>query len=684
MARMVVNKTLAPARRDTVWFVSMATVDLSTLSWTLFGWRPNHAVLTQSMETGAELHSEIGPIPATVPGSVARALRDAGMIEDWHYGTKSRECEWIEHRDWQFRAVMPAGMVKPGRRAVLIAEGLDYRGQVFVDSTSVSRFEGALVPHRFDLTDFLSDGRDHVLSLLFEPPPPEQGQIGRTSESTYFKPRYNYEWDWSPRHVPIGIWQPLRLETELSAGIHVWGMRSTLHTDNAHGDLGLNVNVDDAARDQVTRLSLTVNDGDHRIGRVDGTPTDYTTRLELSGASVEPWWPNGEGAQKLYTVRLEASGRDQSVLWEREYRIGFKRVDWEPVEGLPQDARDWICVVNGRRIFMQGVNWTPIRTNYPDITTADYERLMDMYVELGCNTLRVWGGGYLESEAFFDACDRNGLLVWQEFPLSSSGIENEPPRGTDAITTLARIAESYIHRRGRHTSLMVWCGGNELQAAADGSSNDNRPVDRGHPCIAALEEVCTRLDPSRRFVETSPSGPRFSAQSQEFGTGVHHHVHGPWGLGQFNGQLHEWNDYFTRDDAGFRTEVGMPGPQSMELMEKYSGPEASWPPTSSWWRHASPWWTQWEVFEPLLAGLTAREALRKYIEAGQDRQAQALSHAAEACKRRFPRCAGFLVWHGHDCFPCPSNNSIIDFERNPKPAFYALQRVFGQSPGPER
>ena len=634
------------------------------------------------METGGDLLAEVGPIPARVPGSVQQALLEAGVIADWHVGVNSRACEWIEHRQWDFGAVLPAGTVPAGERVVLDAQGLDYSGWILIDAKKVARFEGALVPHRFDLTEHLSDGAEHLLSIVFDEPPREQGQLGYTSKSHYFKPRYPYSWDWCPRVVPVGVWDSLVLKWGVSAFVAPGVVRASLAEDNRTGrvELMIEVDADLAGQMAIGAFTVVVKDGEGELGRVTAGGRAGRFRLVLEGLAVEPWWPNGHGEAKTYTLEVEGQVGDGT--WRLTRPIGFKRIEWRPCEGAPPDAEPWICAVNGKPIFLQGVNWVPPRACYHDSTEEEYRHLIDLYREMGCTLLRVWGGGILEKEIFYRLCDEAGLMVWQEFPLSSSGVDNWPPEDPKVIDRLALICSSYIRRRGHHVSLLVWCGGNELLGGGpEGFGQDGVPVSYDHPCIAAMREVVEREDPVRRFLPTSASGPWEWGSADKFGTGLLHDVHGPWGFGQGADDMDEWRAYWARDDALFRSETGMPGAHSLEMMRRYGGNEPLWPPTGEYWLHTASWWRQWNRFEGQLSDLSSEEALAEYVKATQADQAEAYAIAAAACKRRFPRCGGFLIWMGHDCFPCPANNSVIDFDRHPKPAYFALKRVFASGSG---
>ncbi|CAN5822254.1 hypothetical protein BH09VER1_BH09VER1_47270 [soil metagenome] len=644
----------------------MSVLDLGEFSWQLRGWRPFAWQLGRSVELGFKTHSDIPAIPARIPGSVQGALLAAGWLKDWNFGLNSLVCEWVEHRHWEFTTEISSGRIPCDQAVCLCAEGLDYSGWILVDGRTVATFAGALLRHRFDLTKDLSDGSSHELSIVFAETPLEQGQVGFTSKSRYFKPRYNYGWDWCPRFVPVGIWDALTLEIGAKT-VELEKLAVELAEDLVSGKLKLHL----ARVVEGTSVKVTLHQEGSLKAEWIRELVGGEQELVVNVANIRPWWPNGEGEQVLYTVRVETS---EGVVAER--RIGFKRVRWLPCEVAPAGALPWICEINGRAIFLQGVNWTPIRMDYHSITAEDYRSRIELYREMHCNILRVWGGGFLERELFFDLCDEAGLLVWQEFPLSSSGIENWPPEDEETIAEISRIARDYIRRRSFHACRLLWCGGNELQHEEGRKTGVGRPCDETHPCLAALAKVVAEEDPGVRYLPTSSSGPRFMAEEKEFGLGLHHDVHGPW---KVEGELDDWRRYWENDDALLRSETGVPGTASLEGWLHYAGDRAPWPPTEEnlYWLHANSWWLQWDRFGGAVVGLSQEEAMEKYVAISQGLQAEALAIAARACRQRFPKCGGFLIWMGHDAFPCPSNTSVIDFDGRPKAAYFAVREVFG-------
>jgi beta-mannosidase len=647
-------------------------IDLANRPWQLQGWRPFYWELRRSSETRSVFQPEFGPYPAQVPGSVLTSLLRAGAVKDWRQGRQSLDCEWVEHRQWEFSTQIKAGEFPAGTPVILQADGLDYSGWIRVDDETVAPFRGALVRHRIDLSRVLGDGKAHRLSIMFDLPPEEQGQIGRSSLSRFFKPRFSFSWDWCVRLVPIGIWDRLTLvcgenpvevisvRTATSANLAEAKVIARIQNSGPR-ELALNLVLKDADKKVAARLETVVAPGEHVV--------------TLPVTSPRLWWPNWMGETYLYDFTVEDASRQGGGPRLFEARVGFKHVRWLPCQDAPADARPLLCEVNGRKVFLQGVNWIPLQLDYPAIADAEYARVVSLYRRMGCNMLRVWGGGYLEKEVFYRACDEQGLLVWQEFPLSSSGVDNDAPRGPAAIADLETIATDYIRRRGHHASLFLWCGGNELQDAPQMKDGPTRPQDETHPALAALQRVVEREQPEIRFLPTSPSGPIFYAERARMGRGLHHHVHGPWDI---HSSEAKWADYWKHDDSLLRSETGVASAASVATLQKYAGDENVWPPSfaNPWWRHGSAWFVQWDLLKRQVLKAPPSRRLALYVELSQERQARFLALAARSCKQRFPRCAGFIVWAGHDAFPTPSNLSLIDYDRRPKAAYHALREVF--------
>ncbi|HSV74839.1 MAG TPA: glycoside hydrolase family 2 TIM barrel-domain containing protein [Chthonomonadales bacterium] len=641
------------------------THDLSELRWTLSGWTPDLWRMMQTMELGQLPDADVPGLPASVPGSVQKALLDAGLLPDWRVGDNARSCEWVENRHWVYETHLPDEWLEAGLRHRLRCEGLDYSGWVFVNEALAGEFRGTHVPHVFDLTSLLRPVGNR-LRIVFDCPPRWLGQFGFTSRVREWKARFNYTWDWQPRLVQIGIWEPVALDSDDGEALE--GVRCTAAADVA-GEGSLRV-WGRAAGGKKVSVRLSGPAGTVREETVDARAFT-AVGIAWHAIPVDLWWPNLEGDRPLYTVACTLLDTDGVAIDRVEWRVGFRRIEWRACEGAPEGADPWICVVNSRPVFLQGVNFPPLLANFADATPDHYRRLLDLYADLGVNIIRINGVGYLERQVLYDLCDERGILVWQDVPLSSSGIENVAPSDERSIDEMGAVLRSFIARRQHHPSLLLWCGGNELHDRHEDGTQSPHGLD--HPMMARFRQIVDEEDPGRRFVPTTASGPRECADEADFGKGLHWDVHGPWKL--WDG-LDAWRAYWERDDALFRSETGAPAASPEEVILRYAGRLDPLPVDARnlLWRRPVAWWIEPAAFEAERCRPPA--TLGEYVDWSQERQVLALSIAMRSARGRFPRCGGMILWCGHDCFPCPANTSIVDVEGNPKPAALALREIW--------
>ncbi len=653
--------------------------DLSELAWTLEGYTPNLWRFEWQYGPGfgsTERCVDVRAVPARVPGSVQGALRAAGVLPDWNVGLNARQCEWVEHRHWLYSAPLPDEWVDGDGVLRLECEGLDYAGWVYLNRREVGAFAGTHRPHQFDLTPHLLPS-GNILTIVFDLPPRWLGHFGETSKMTEWKTRFNYTWDWCPRLVQTGIWDTITLSCV--AGSELLGLRCETDVDLSDNTGVLELSADVTAESGMHICVRLERDG-ALIREGECSPAAFVQGIAWTGLPIELWWPNLEGAQPLYTVScalVDGDGREYDRLTRR---VGFKHVEWLPCEGAPAEADPWLCAVNGRPIFLQGVNFAPLSANYADLTREDYAARLRQYRDLGLNLFRINACQFREREWFYDLCDELGLMVWQEFPITSSGLENWPPEDDDSIDAMAEIAAAFIRLRRHHVSLLMWSGSNEQMGDLEGNKRGmGKPCDLSHPMLRRLGEVALALDPRRRYIPTSPLGPRAWFDLADAGKGLHWDVHG----GAAMMLLEDAEPYWANDDALFRAEVYCPGASSVAVIEKYAGDFPTFPATAHnpYWSRLTTWWIDWDR----LVAIHGREPvdLAEYVAWSQAKQALMISREMQACKARFPRCGGVLMWSGHDTFPLTVNTSLFDFDGHPKLAAEAVRNVW-HTPAPER
>ena len=429
--------------------------DLSSLDWTLTGWAPFLWRAAVTMEIGAMATPDHRVASVPVPGSVQIALRDAGLLPDWTQAGKPLECEWVENRSWMYEATLPDEWLD-GSSIRLTCLGLDYSGWVLLNGVEVGTFVGTNVPHIFNLTGHLAES-GNVLKIVFDVPPRWMGQFGYTSKFTEWKTRFNYTWDWQPRLVQLGIWDDISLD--VVDGIELVDVHCISDADPTAATGILNVSGEVAG--EGARVTVSLRDGDRVLRSETLEPSAFAAGIRWDDLAVDLWWPNGQGAQPLYGVDVVVTDAAGVVQDRRDLRVGFRNVAWERCEGTPETSDTWICVVNGRKIFLQGVNFPPMAPNFADVTEQQYRERLELYKEIGLNTFRINACQYLEKKVFYDICDELGLLVWQDLPITSSLIENIPPADAASIDALDEIFRSFIARSSRATTTRTatrrWC-----------------------------------------------------------------------------------------------------------------------------------------------------------------------------------------------------------------------------------
>ncbi len=618
---------------------------------------------------GGYLWGEAPEFTATahVPGSVQSDLAAAGLMPDPLLGVNSRYAEWTEHRDFLLERTFTLPEERYVERVYLCCEGLDHQGTVRLNGHEVARLPGMHLPLRADITAAVHLQGENRLQICFDAPPEVTGQLGKTHEERALKARYAYGWDWCPRMVSTGIWDDISVRTTSGLVIDAFWPRASLLPGGGgriqlHTELEAHIGGRYAFHYRVLRGGELVASLEAQA-ELRSCRESVLHEMDLPGPGV---WDTDDPV--LYEVRLRVD-RGQICADSAGALVGFRELSFTHVAGRT-DALAYQCRLNGRDIYLTGVNWAPFRMYPGNVCRETLAPMLSALRAMGVRILRVWGGAVLEKAAFYDLCDELGLLVWQEFPLSSSGLSNRPPEDDAFLDRLEEVAASFVRRRRAHPCLAAWSGGNELLA------DDGRPLDERHPAIARLGRVVRRLDEGRCFFPTSPSGAVGMPGLDELGRGVCHDVHGPW---KYLG-VREHYAYYNRDDCLLRSESGAPGAARLDLLERYSGGLPLWPPTAANALHAhrGAWWIQHEQLGALFGPCRGEADLPQYVRESRYLQAEAVRYMAQSCRRRAPGCAGLFVWMGNDPFPNASNTALFDYDAAPRPAAYALSAAAGE------
>ncbi|MFL6054794.1 MAG: glycoside hydrolase family 2 TIM barrel-domain containing protein, partial [Actinoallomurus sp.] len=392
-----------------------------------------------------------------------------------------------------------------------------------------------------------------------------------------------------------------------------------------------------------------------------------TTELTLEVESPRHWRPNGWGEAHLYRLSVTLHDPAGQVSDERDVRLGFRDIRFSRDDGAPEGSLPYRLIVDGESGTIKGWNWVPVDALYGAAGEAKLRHLLELARDADVTMLRVWGGGLIESEAFYDLCDEFGILVWQEFAQSSSGMSSLPSDDDAFVARMVAEAERILPGRRNHPSLAIWCGGNELQRL------DGVPLtDDDSPVLAALHEVVTRLDPDRHWLPTSPSGPVFGNTLESVRTSPEQHdVHGPW-------EHQGLSDHYRLYDEGrglLLSEFGVEGMSNVRAIESVvPAPERRLPTTGNpVWDHLGRWWNNEALVRQAFGGVI--DDIPALSRASQFLQADGLRYAVEANRRR-PESCGVLPWQLNESFPNGWCTAAVDYFGEPKAAYHYVRRAY--------
>ncbi|HZG56109.1 glycoside hydrolase family 2 protein, partial [Paenibacillus sp.] len=643
-------------------------VTLSGSDWQVRGYWPWVPIKDRSMETGQELIGVTDWIPASVPGGVHVDLYRAGWIENPYYEMNSLACEWVEHRWWVYKKSFPrpAGAFA---RAELVFLGIDYEAMVYLNGVLLGEHANMYEPARYDVTEAVRAAESLELKVVMKGVPQEMGQIGKTSLTSTQKSRFNYKWDFSTRLVNIGLWDgvELRLYDDARLADAAVATDADIAGDGA-ADVGRvrlygRIERHAAPAPLSLRLSCLSPDGGVAAAReLTLAPADDAYDCTLLVPEPRLWWPNGYGEQPLYTVRAELFDGDRPLdAWS--FRVGIRSLTYRRNEDAPTDSLPYTFVVNGKPIYVRGVNLTPLDHVYGNVSEASYDWYVYLMKRANVNMARIWGGGIVEKPYFYELCDRHGILVWQEFIQSSSGIDNVPSKLPGFLALLRRAATSALLGRRSHVSLAAWSGGNELMSAP------NTPSTAEDENLAMLQALVTAYDPQRLFLPTSASGPVEFVTTEK---GVSHDVHGGW---QYQGNPFHYELYGESDNL-FHSEFGMDGVASVKTLRKILHPRhhvATPMREHVVWRHHGEWWGTFDRDTKLFGPLPDME---RFARVSQLMQAEGLRFIIEANRRRQFRQSGCIVWQLNEPWPNSSCTNLAEYYGEQKMAYYAMRSAY--------
>ena len=625
-------------------------------NWQVSGFWPYTPIQSGSMETGHVHQGLTGVIPATVPGSIYTDLLRAGLIPDPYFEMNSLQCEWVKDRWWVYNTRFTIDESYRGKRLFLIFKGIDYKARIYFNNQHLADHEGMYEPVVCDITELAwFDGQENQLKVILESAPDEMGQIGYTSQTWTQKARFTYKWDFCTRLVGMGIWNDVLLVATGSARI--------LNTQYKYTSKKLTYKVE--AEGKGTAEAILSYEG-KPVSKASVSIEDGKAVLTLPVEEPHLWYPNGYGDQPLYDLTLRLYAEDGTLSDEKTHRVGLRTLRYVRPEGATPETLPYTPVINGKKIYIKGINMTPLDMNYGSVDEARYRRFLTLARDANVTLIREWGGGIIEREEFYDLCDELGLMVWQEFIQSSSGIDNVPSERPEFLALIEKTARSAIVEKRNHVSLTFWSGGNEL------FERSGIPAQYANKNIAMLRRICKELDPEHLMLPTSASGPIGWRDDKRPRTD-HHDIHGPWKYAGAKGPGCQY-DLYNTSPIELHSEFGVDGMTNLSSIRTFLSPKNRIVTTvaeNPVWRHHGEWWDTYGYRDkPIFGEIRDLETL---VKISQFMQGEGIRYALEANRRRKWQNVGSIVWQFNEPWPNVSCTNLVDYYGDPKFAYFTYR-----------
>lgn len=606
------------------------------------------------------------PVAATVPGEVIADLLTADLIPDPFDGANEHELHWIGRTDWSYRTTFTVARGAEQRHD-LVFDGLDTLATVLLNGTEVARTANMHRSYRFDVTDLLRDGSNE-LEVRFEGPvtgaerlAAELGARPHAYEHPYNairKMAAAYGWDWGPDLAGAGIWKSVALESW--SGARLGTVRPLAFVAGSDGRLETHVEVQWATGDaEPVEIAVTVAG---QTATATAHPGESEVVIDLTVPDVELWWPYGYGAQTRYDLTVELAEESYDAV------VGFRTAELSVTPD--EHGTAFAIVVNGTPIYVKGFNWIPDDALLTRLDADSYRTSITEAAAAGANLLRVWGGGIVESDDFYDVCDELGILVWQDFLFACAAYAEEEPLRSE-VEAEAREA---VGRLASRPSLVVWNGNNEnIWGFVEWGWRDRLgELTWGDGYYTELlPAIVAELDPRTPY---SPGSPYSYAK--------YHHPNDPR-----SGTMHIWDvwnqvDYNHYRDypARFVSEFGFQGPPAWSTLTSavHDTPADPYGPQLLVHQKARDGNLKLErglgAHLPLWAGEPTAD-MDDWHWLTSLNQARAVAFGIEHLRSHYPRNRGEIVWQLNDNWPVISW-AAVDHAGVRKPLWHAVKRAY--------
>lgn len=599
---------------------------------------------------------------ASVPGCNYLDLMSNNDIPDPFVGLNEKDVSWVGQKDWEYKRTFELSDNELGANDILLnAKMLDTICDVYINDKLLFSGQNCFIAYSKSVKDFVSAGENEIRILFHSPVnyvkekykacPTPVNSNGQNGIVHIRKPQCHFGWDWGPVLPFSGITKDIELEFVEGARLDFLEVSQSLDNDNA--TISAKVDVT-SYKDYECEITLTFPNGD--------TQTVKGCECEFNIESPELWWTydiSKKKKQPLYKIEATLTVDGKSVDSSEKY-IGIRTIE------LNRERDEWgknfQFKLNGVPLFIKGANYIPPDSLITRFTDKELNYLLDATMFSNMNMLRIWGGGYYESDEFYHACDERGILLWQDFQFACQAY---PFFNDDFLENVLDEVKYNVNRLKHHASLAVWNGNNEIEDMHMAWVTMTKYVDWTEKFFyTILEPEIRKYDTVTPYTPGSPIGISHNKGVYSDNVGDTH-LWGVWhGLQPMT--------YYRKRMTRFCSEFGFESLPDIKAIEQFAKPEDYSLDSDVFNAHQKCMNGNDKIVYYIASRFHLPKHFKDYIYLSQVAQLKCIEDATEHWRRNKGRCNGSMYWQFNDCWGVCSWASI-DYYGNYKALQYGAK-----------
>lgn len=607
---------------------------------------------------------------ANVPGTIHTDLMSQGLISDPFIEDNEKDVQWVEKRNWTYLMDFDLSEEELKHSKIeLQCQGLDTYASLWINDVLIGNVDNLFRFWDFDVKEHLKTGTNSIKIEFYSSVNKAQEKALKLNyilpgEEKVFvrKAQYQFGWDWGPRLVTSGITDRIQLKFWDEATVIDWQYKILeLSSDFAKIEWKAVLNCE---KEGVYELKCNEESNSFYLNKGENN-VSWTSTID----SPKLWWCAGMGQPFRYEYALELY-KDAIFLEKLNKKIGLRKIEW--VQEKDTIGSSFYLRLNGKRVFIKGANYIPPDSFISRVKDSTYAKLIFAAKKVHMNMLRVWGGGVYASDAFYELCDEEGIMIWQDFMFACAMY----PGDNMFLENVRNEVRDQVKRLQSHPSIVIWCGNNEID---EGWHNWGwqKQFKYSQQDSTEIWSHYTKL-----FHDIIPK----TLDENAFDKNLFYWSSSPsigWGRKEsmYQGDSHYWGVWWGKEPfekyeekvGRFMSEYGFQGMPTLETFYSFTK-DLKWKNSSIQSHQKHP--VGYETIEEYMKrDYRMPQSFEDYIYVSQLLQARGMRIAIEAHRRAKPYCGGTLYWQLNDCWPVTSWSSI-DYLGNWKAFHYQLQESF--------